>query len=102
MLSLDIEGRALVLLQSDVPDFVDSPWEALPSLRSGREMGWREGRGRGKELKLGFVCKMRNYCFKINKQIKTKKGEREKERERTLKWLSIFSGLIVMSLRDLA
>ena len=46
---LDIVGRALVLPQSHVLDFVDSPWEALPSLRSGwglglgvREGSWRE------------------------------------------------------------
>ena len=31
LLGLNIEGRALVPPpQSDVPDFVDSPWEALP------------------------------------------------------------------------
>ena len=38
LLSLDIVGRALVLPQSNVPDFADSPWKVLPSLRSG--LGW--------------------------------------------------------------
>lgn len=35
LLSLDTVGRDLILPQSDVPDFVDSQWEALPSLRRG-------------------------------------------------------------------
>ena len=47
MLSLDIEGRALVLDQSDVPDFVDYPWEALSSARSGR--GWGQWKVRTAE-----------------------------------------------------
>ena len=34
MFSLDIVGRSLVLSQSDVPDFIDSQREDLPSLRS--------------------------------------------------------------------
>lgn len=34
-LSLDIVGWDLVLSQSDVVDFVDSPWDALSSLRNG-------------------------------------------------------------------
>ena len=34
LLSLDIVGRAVVLSQSNALDFVDFPWEALPSLRS--------------------------------------------------------------------
>ena len=38
-------GRALVLPQSDMSDFVDPPWEALPSLRSG--WGWRSGKVEG-------------------------------------------------------
>ena len=32
---LNIGGRALVLPQSDKLGFVDSPWEVIPSLRSG-------------------------------------------------------------------
>ena len=53
LLSLDIVGRALVLLQTDVSDFVDSPWKALSSLRSGQGQGggwWgrvEEGEGMG-------------------------------------------------------
>lgn len=39
LLSLDTVGRALVLPQSNVLDFVDSPWEVLSSLRSGWESG---------------------------------------------------------------
>ena len=39
LLSLDIVGRALVLPQSDVLDFVCSPWEALSSLRSDLGVG---------------------------------------------------------------
>ena len=38
-------GKDLVLPQSDVPDFVDSSWKALPSLRNGwmsRGAGGRE------------------------------------------------------------
>lgn len=38
MLSLNIAGRALVLSQTDVPDFVHSPWEASPYLS-----GWAKG-----------------------------------------------------------
>ena len=40
LLSLDIVGRALVLPQSNVIDFVDFPWKTLPSLRSGWGVGW--------------------------------------------------------------
>ena len=39
-------GKTLVLPQSEVPDFVDSLWEALPSLRSERGLGWEMGGGR--------------------------------------------------------
>ena len=46
LFSLDIEGRALVLPQNNVVGFVDSLWEALPSLRSGSGMEW-QGEGRG-------------------------------------------------------
>lgn len=35
MLSLNTAERGLVLLQLDVPDFVDSPWLPLPVGRSG-------------------------------------------------------------------
>lgn len=40
MLSLDSEGRTLVLPQSDLRDFVDFLWEALCSLRSGMGRRW--------------------------------------------------------------
>lgn len=40
MLNLVIGRRALVLPQSDVPDFVNSPWEPLSSLRVGWEDRW--------------------------------------------------------------
>ena len=49
LLNLDIGER--VLPQSEVSDFVDSLWEALPFLRSGwkwcgmrERLGWWEGR----------------------------------------------------------
>ena len=48
-------GRALVLLQSNVLDLVDSLWEALPSLRRWVEGMWGE-QGEGMEWKLGLVC----------------------------------------------
>ena len=35
LLSLDAEGRDLVLPQVDIANFVDSSWEALSFLRSG-------------------------------------------------------------------
>ena len=47
-LSLDIGSRDSVLPQSDVSDFVDSTWEALPSLRS-RWGTTVEGRWKEKE-----------------------------------------------------
>ena len=45
---------------SNVTDFVDSPWEASPSLRSrlGRRWGGQEGEG------TGIGMKMRKDCFK--------------------------------------
>ena len=45
MLSLDIVGRVLVLPQRNVLYFVDSPWEVLPSLRSGCSIEWGENGG---------------------------------------------------------
>ena len=39
-------GENLVLPQSNVLDFVDSPWEALTSLRS-RWLGWGVGKWEG-------------------------------------------------------
>ena len=45
MLSLDIGGRALILPQSDMLDFVDSLWEALPCLKSGGGVKYGEGGG---------------------------------------------------------
>ena len=44
-------GKVLVLLQSDVLDFVDSPWEGLHSLRSGSGM---EGEGAGLGTGIGI------------------------------------------------
>ena len=38
--TIDIVRRALVLPQSYVLDFVESPWKALPSLRSGLGVRW--------------------------------------------------------------
>lgn len=46
LLSPDIVGRALVLPQNNVLDFVESPWEALLSLRSGWWVEWGEGGGK--------------------------------------------------------
>lgn len=43
LLSLDSSGRGLVLTQHNMADFVDSPWEALPFLRSRWGVGWGEG-----------------------------------------------------------
>ena len=53
MISLDIVDRALIMPQSDELDFVDSPWEAFPSLRSGRRVEWEEGGGSGRRKKSG-------------------------------------------------
>ena len=50
-LSLDTGGKDVVLPQLDMPDFVDSPWEALCFLRS----GW----GFGRQEELWLVCKMK-------------------------------------------
>lgn len=38
----DVIFRALVLPHRDVPEFVDSPKEALLTLRSGREVEWSQ------------------------------------------------------------
>lgn len=48
--------------QLGVPDFVNSPREALPPLRRGWKCdtaGWEEGRG-----ELGWVYKTKNNFFK--------------------------------------
>ena len=65
LLSLDLMGRTLFLPQTNVLGFVDSPWEALSSLRSGWIVGVRkvEGRGEGQEWELRLVCKMRKDSF---------------------------------------
>ena len=48
LFSFDVGGRSFVLLHLNVPDFVDSPWEALPFGRSGWEWaGTREARDKG-------------------------------------------------------
>ena len=39
MFSLDIVGRALVLPQCNVIDFVDFPWESLPFLNVNKQVG---------------------------------------------------------------
>lgn len=44
-----LEGKLKVLLQLGKSGFADSPWEALPSLRS----RWELGRGVGREQKGG-------------------------------------------------
>ena len=44
LLSLDIVRGALDLPQSNVLDIVGSPWEALPSLRSGWEWSGEKAR----------------------------------------------------------
>lgn len=56
LLSLDGEGRGLVLPQPNVPGFVASPGEALPFLRIG------QGRGEKKEGRKGvlwLICKIK-------------------------------------------
>lgn len=52
LVSLDIGGRSLVLHQSELSDFVDSPYEILPSLMNGwgfrveKVYRWRRGGSR--------------------------------------------------------
>lgn len=68
-LSLDAGVRGLVLYQLDVPDFIDSPREALPFL--GSRWGEQE---EGREGEMWLVWKMnkkiksqrRNDSLKIN------------------------------------
>lgn len=66
MLSIDAAGRGWVLFQSDVPDFVVFPWEALLFLRSGW-MSWREVEWSGeKKWKLWlYVKRIENLKCKI-------------------------------------
>lgn len=57
-------GQGFVLPQRDVPDFIDSSWEALPSLSSrwggvGEKVG---ARGVERERKLGLICKITKDC----------------------------------------
>ena len=62
LLSLDIEGRTLVLPQSDIQYFVDSPWEALPSWRRGWGVRGKESGGdrkRGGSGNWDLVCKIK-------------------------------------------
>lgn len=58
----------MVLIHLDILDFLDSPRETLPTLRSGwggwGQENWREG-------KLGLKCKMKTKTL-----IKYKKGEK--------------------------
>lgn len=42
LLSLNLEERAFMLPQSDLSDFLGSPWEAIPFLSSGWEVGLEE------------------------------------------------------------
>ena len=51
LLNLDIAGRTVFLPQSDLLDFVDSPWDVLPFLRSGwaKWCGERVGQEEGKK-----------------------------------------------------
>lgn len=54
------EGGGLGPASTDKPDFVVSQKEALPFMRSGL------GMGKGRERKLGLICKIKN----LNKKRK--------------------------------
>lgn len=64
-----LSRRPLVLPQSKVPEFVDSPWEVLPSLRSG--WGWRgrkegvAGGGKGVVTRIGIQKEKRLFLKEI-------------------------------------
>lgn len=67
LLSLDIVGKTLVLPKRTVLDFVDTPWETLPSLRRGLGVGWWEGgvsRRRGKSGNWAWSISEKNSLFK--------------------------------------
>ena len=59
---LRYRGKTLILPQTHVPDFVDSPWDDLPLLRVDEEWG-RGKQQEEREWELKLVCKMRKYCF---------------------------------------
>lgn len=66
MLSLDVVGRALVLSQSKVPEFLDSPMGSFTLSEEWMGVEWKEwgdSRRRGGEWELGSVSKMRKDCF---------------------------------------
>lgn len=58
-------GTVLVLPQNDVTVFVDSPWEATHSLRSGWVVGWGEGGGSKRKLRRGKW----DWCAKDKKTV---------------------------------
>lgn len=67
LLSLDTGtmDTVLVLPQSNVTVFVDSPWEATHSLRSGWVVGWEEGGGSKRKLGRG----KRDWYAKYKKNV---------------------------------
>lgn len=66
----------MVLLHLDVLDFLDSPRETLPSLRSGWGGGEQE---KGREGKLRLKCKMKAKTF-----MKYKKGGKKPSRYKVI------------------
>lgn len=70
--------EGLGLPSSNVPDIIDSPWDAAPSLRNGWEIGvqrrWGEQENR-REREPGLVCKLRLFK-KINSPIKQKQKKK--------------------------
>lgn len=73
LLSLETRGRALILPQCDVTNFVDSPRKAPTSLRHRWGLGWGEvgEQEEEREGKLGLVCKIKKTVLK--KKIKNDK-----------------------------
>lgn len=49
----------MILLQSDVIDFFESPWEPSASLRSTWEVGGREIGGGERKRELGLICNIK-------------------------------------------
>lgn len=64
-------GNALALPQCDITDFVESSWEALPSLRRGWGIEWERCLGEvkdGWEGELYLIYKMKKKL--LNKELK--------------------------------